>query len=373
MENSSALATKSFSLSGFAALSLSPRSVTRNFPLLVEGYDVTGPVQYVQGVDLSTGAEKRRVRVFLRDIRLEGGGGVRPAIRHYATDPYLTVTDADFNDRRKMEYIRLSLEARCFTAPGGVLMVQSAFDDAATGAISAYWVNRIVGGDDLVDKRAAVVSPVLARMSRPVFPRGSESGKTYCACDILHPEKILFARSMSEFDNYLFNVLSVSPTTVPGKSLAVIRLVDATTGEVSTQLLERRAEKVGNGLYVAESPVATVARLWSSMSSAFAAGLRGAIEAGVVEAVIVPGTRYRLIGRTLELLESPANKRIHLPWERFGLSNGGRENGFLRATVALLRHKGNAGQPVGDEDFFITGVWPVINDATPVVLQSLDF
>lgn len=369
--DASSLVTKPFSISDFGAISLSPRSVTRNFPLQVEGYDITGAVHFVHGIDLSSGVEKRRVRVFLRDIRSEGGG-VRPGVRHYATNPYAGLEDADFHDRRKMDVIGQSLEARCFTAPGGVLMVQSAFDDSSAGAVSAYWINRVVSdGVDLKQNCAAVLSPVLARLSRPVFPRGNESGKTYCACDILHTEKTMCARSSAEFDNSLFSVLSMSATAIAGMALVVIRLVQTETGEIRTQLLERRVERM-NGAYVAEAPATTIDRFWASMTPAFASGLRDALDAGSVEVVIVPGTRYRLVGRTLELLAQPAPKRIHLPWERFALPNGGRESGFMRATVSLLRHKGNGDQPAGDDDFFVTGVWPLTNDPSAVGLAFLE-
>jgi hypothetical protein len=368
--NSTNAVAESFNLDGFSALSFSPRSVTRNFPLQVEGYDLSGPIHYVHGVDLSSGTENRRVRVFLRDMTPAGLGGARVALRDYATDPYLNLSDADLRDRKKMEEISQSLEAKCFTPASGVLMVQSAFDDPAIGAVSAYWVNRVIAdGADLAANFAAIVSPALARICRPVFPRSADAGKTYCACDVLHPEKGLHARSKREFEDHLFNVLSTSPTNVPGKALAVIRLIQTSTGQFNTQLLERRAEKVAPGRYKSESPVATIERLWSSMSPAFASGLRAALESGAVEAMIVPGTRYRLVGKALEALERPANKRPSLPWERFSLPENGRESGYMNATVALLRHRGKVDQ--GDEDFFTVGVWPMTNEEAPVSLQSL--
>lgn len=359
-----------FSVDGFDAVSLSPRNSARNFPLQVESYDTTGEVHYVLGVDLSSGAEQRRVRVFLREMRKEGATKNRPGIIHYATDPFAGLSDADLRDRKKMEQINASLEAKCFTAPGGVLMVQSAFDDKASGAVSASWLNRVTNADDLHDGSAVLIAPAVARLSTPYFPREGETGTTYCYCDVLHPEKATVARTPKEMDEQLFNALSVSPSDAGGKFLAVIRLVDTSTGKTSAKLLERRAEKDDNNQYVNETPATSISRFWSALPASFAEGLKEAITDKQVEVVIIPGTRYRLVGKTLEAVEKESGKRMHLPYERFALGDA-RDSGFMESTVVLKRFRADDNHPAGDEDYFLTAIYPATTGDKAASLSTL--
>lgn len=359
----------SFNISEFKSVSFTPHSGSRSFPLLVESYDVSGPIHFVSGKDLSS-PNGERMRVFLRDLRNSTGAKNRPGIIHYATDPYLGLSESDLRDRRRMDAIAASLEAKCFTEPGGVLMVQGAFEDTKTGAMSASWLNRIANAPDLKDQSTVVISPALARLSTPVFPKQGDTGTAYCSCEVLHPEKATIARSLPEFDDQLFTALSVSASRANGKFAAVIRIVDLETGCSATQIIERIVEKSGEQ-YANESPASTIERFWQALPSNFCAGFKSALESKRVEVVIFPATKYRVVGDSLKALEKEATKRMHLPYERFALADGSG-NGFMSATVTLKRHKPAANQaPSGDEDFFLASVHPLLSTDSPNALDEL--
>lgn len=351
---------------------------SRNFPLKVESYDLTGKVHFVCGVDLSCPHEEKRVRVFLRDMKSDSAGAKnRPSIANYATNPYEGLTEADLKNPAKMQKINDSIEAKCFTQPGGILMVQSAWDDKATGAISANWLNRVVNSQaDLADGSAALFSPAIACLSTPIFPKEGDTGSTYCYCDVLFPEHAAAAESPEALDEALFNALSTSPSSATGKFIAAIRLVDTATGKVSARMVERRAVKeneVQGSNYVNESPANTISRFWEGLPPDFAAGLKEALTNKVVAAVVVPGTRYRLVGKTLEAVETKeATKRAHLPYERFVLADNPAASGFMLATVVLGRFKAEHGQPDGEEDYYVKSVYPLASNAKPVALKALE-
>lgn len=357
-------------IAGFDALSTGPRTPARNFPLQVEGYDVSGATHFVCGVDLSS-PEKRRVRVFLRDAKEASKTANRATVMHYATDPFKGWTETDYRDRAKLEKANQSLEAKCFTAPGGVLMVQSAFDDSATGAVSAYWLNRIVAnGSDVAEGKATVFSPALVSLSRPFVPKENEGGSTYCYCDMLHPEQAKVAKTEAQLNDYVFQALSVAPSAAGGKFLALLRLVEVATGETSSKLLERMAVKGDGGNYANEQPDATIERFWKSMPADFAAGVKAALNDGRIELIVVPGTRYRLVGKTLESLDKPKEKRPGVPWERFIVGDTDR-NGFMLATLAVRRFQDDAGQASADEDCFVTSVYPMTSAAEAASLKRV--
>lgn len=359
-----------FNLSEFNSVSFVPHAGSRSFPLRVESYDVSGPIHFVSGVDLSS-ADDKRVRVFLREMKNASGAKNRPGVIHYATDPYVGLSEADLRDRRRMDAIAASMEAKCFTEPGGVLMVQGAFEDAKTGAMSASWLNRIANGPDLADRSTVLISPALARLSTPKFPKEGDTGTTYCSCEVLHPEKATTARSLSEFDEQLFTALSVSASCANGKFMAVIRMVEPGTGASATQIIERLVEKVSDQNYVNESPASTIARFWKALPDDFSAGFKTALDGKRVEVIIFPATKYRVVGDSLKALEKEASKRQHLPHERFVIANS-TESGFMSTTVALKRHKPSDNQPLsGDEDFFITSIYPLSNAESPNSLNDL--
>lgn len=362
----------SFNLSEFNSVSFVPHAASRSFPLRVESYDVSGPIHFVSGVDLSS-TDGKRVRVFLRDLKNSAGAKNRPGVIHYATDAYLGLSEADLRDRRKMDMVAASTEAKCFTEPGGVLMVQGAYEDAKVGAMSASWLNRIANGSDLADRSTVLITPALARLSTPVFPKHGDTGTTYCCCEVLHPEKATTARSLSEFDDQLFAALSVSASPANGKFMAVIRIVEPATGASATQIIERLAEKVDDHSYANEAPASTIERFWKSLPDEFAAGFKASVESKSVEVVIFPATKYRVVGDSLKALEKEATKRMQLPHERFVLTSGD-ESGFMPTTVALKRHKPSDGQHAsGEEDFFLTAVYPLSNGDSPSSLNALVF
>lgn len=360
----------SFNLSEFSSVSFVPHSAMRNFPLRVESYDLSGPLHFVAGVDLSS-PDLNRVRVFLRDLKSASSTKNRPGVLHYATDPYAGLSEDDLRDRRRMDAIAATLEARCFTEPGGVLMVQGAFDDAKAGAVSASWLNRIANGPDISDQSTVLISPAFARLSTPVFPKQGDTGTTYCSCEVLHPENATIARSLSDLDEQMFAALSASASAANGKFMAVIRIVDKTTGSSATQIIERLVEKRVPEQYVNESPASTIARFWKSLPAAFAAGFKSALENKHVEVIIFPATKYRIVGDSLKALEKDATKRMHLPYERFVVANS-QESGFMPSTVALKRHKATESQPLsGEDDYFLTAVYPLSNEETPSNLTDL--
>lgn len=360
----------SFNLFEFNSVSFVPHSASRSFPLRVESYDVVGPIHFVSGVDLSS-TDHKRVRVFLRELKNSASAKNRPGVIHYATDPYVGLSEADLRDRRKMDAIAGSLEAKCFTEPGGVLMVQGAFEDAKAGAISASWLNRIANGPDLADRSTVLISPALARLSTPVFPKHGDTGTTYCSCEVLHPEKATIARSLSELDEQLFAALSVSASSANGKFMAVIRIVEPATGSSATQIIERLADKVDGPNYANESPASTIARFWKALPDDFSSGFKNALENQRVEVIVFPATKYRVIGDSLKALENAPTKRLHLPHERFVLADG-NESGFMSATVTMKRHKPSDSQPVsGEEDYFLTAIYPLSNDSSPSSLIDL--
>lgn len=347
--------TEAFDLSGFAGLSLVPRGFSRNFALQVESYDLTGETHFVVGTDLSSGTENRRVRVFLRELRDGAAGANRPPIHCYAG-----------SDDPRSE--------RCLTPPGAVIMVQGAFDDAEVGAVSPYWLNRIVNdGQDLADRYTAVLPLAHARLSRPIFKGKGPSSKTFCVCDILHPGKITHAAQVGELDDQLFECLATAATDLPGKNVAVIRLISAYNGQSSTQALDRRSIASGDGNYVLEHPSDAISRLWGAMAPDYAASLKAAINNGQVGAHVMPATRYRLVGKSLELLANDQNRRPHLAYERFALAANLNESGFLSATVALQRQRPSVQQPAGGDDFYVTGIWPEFSDSLPQSLQQFPF
>lgn len=363
------MGTREFDLSAFESMTLTPRTASRNIPLQVESYDTSGKVHFALGVDMSSG---KRIRVFLRDMKKDAPGSKsRPGIIHYATDPFDGLTQADYKDRAKMERINASLEAKCYTAPGGVLMVQGAYDDSTVGAVSANWFNRVVAStEDMNDGTAVLLSPAVARLSTPVFPREGDTGTTYCFCDVLHTSVATVARSPSDMDEQLFKALSVSPSAATGKFLVAIRVVVKASGHHSTKLLERRAERTENGTYVNESPASAIARFWAALTDECAAGMKESLTEGNIEIIVIPATRYRLVGKTLEAVEKESTKRMHLPYERFQLED--EANGFMEATVVLRRFKGENGQAEGDEDYFITSVYPTTTGNKPVSLKVLE-
>lgn len=106
----------------FAAANFRPTGGTRNFALKIEGFDLSGRTHFVVGTDLSD-PDQPRVKVFLRDLGDDKTRN-RPSIWHYATNPYASLTEADHRNPTKMQAISNSLEAKCYTAPGGVLMIQ---------------------------------------------------------------------------------------------------------------------------------------------------------------------------------------------------------------------------------------------------------
>lgn len=360
----------SFNLSEFSSVSFAPHSAMRNFPLRVESYDLSGPLHFVSGVDLSS-PDRNRVRVFLRELKSATSAKNRPGVINYATDPYAGLSEADLRDRRKMDAVAATLEARCFTEPGGVLMVQSAFDDAKAGAVSASWLNRIANGPDLADQSTVLITPAFARLSTPVFPKEGDTGTAYCSCEVLHPENATIARSLSEFDEQMFTALSASASSANGKFMAVIRIIDKATGSSATQIIERLVEKRAPEQYANEAPASTIARFWKALPDNFAAGFKSALENKHVEVIIFPATKYRVIGDSLKVLEKEATKRMHLPYERFVLATG-IDNGFMPSTVALKRHKPAENQSLsGEEDFFLTAVYPLSSEETPHTLADL--
>lgn len=361
-----------FDVAAFGQLSFFSKSALRNFPLLVEGYDLTGDTHFVYGMDMSSG--HKRVRVFLRALREQGvepGKLRRAEVLHYATDPFVGLSEAELNNEKLMADVGNSLEARCFTAPGGVLMVQLAFDDPAIGAVSAYRINRLAAVDSLNSGASLVLSPVLARLSRPQFPRDGER-KAFCVCDVLHPDKVETASSVKVFSNGLFSALSLAANCVPGKPFVVIRLLDVETGEFSTQILDRRSERTAVG-YVAETPDAAIERMWTSMPSGYADGLKVSLDEGSVKAFLMPGVRYRVVGKALESMGKPMKSRSSMQWERFALGEESAESGFLMASVSFQQHKFNASAPIADDDFFITGVWPLNSEDIPIGIRTLRF
>ena len=357
-----------FDLSVFEAVSLTPRTASRNIPVQVEGYDLSGMVHFVLGIDMTTG---QRVRVFLRDMRKDAPGSKsRPGVIHYATDPFDGLTESDYRDRVKMERINASLEAKCYTAPGGVLMVQGAYDDSTVGALSANWINRVIANaDDINNGTAVLLSPSIARLSTPVFPREGDTGTIYCYCDVLHTAAAMITRSPAQMDEQLFKALSVSPSAATGKFLAAIRVVEKTSGHHSTKLLERRAERVENGTYTNESPASAIERFRAALTEECAIGMKEALTAGKIEVIVIPVTRYRLVGKSLEAVEKESTKRMHLPFERFQIE--GETNGFMEATVVLRRFASENGHPEGDEDYFVTSVYPTTTGNKPVSLKAL--
>lgn len=366
-----------FNLDEFDKVSFTAKQPTRNFPLKIENFDTSGKVHYVCGIDLSSGNAKKRVRVFLRDMKSDKPGAKsRPGIIHYATNPYAGLSEADFRNPGKMQQINETLEAKCYTEPGGVLMVQSAFDDQGTGAVSANWLNRISSDGDLTDGSSIIISPAIARLSKPWVPKDDDAGSTYCYVEVLHPEKATVAQSTEEVDEQLFNALSISPSPATGKYVVAVRVVVKESGKHSTQLLERKAEK-GQAGYENESPATTVNRFWETLSPNFASKLKAGLQAGAIDILVIPGTRYRLVGKSLEAVAKDANKRLGLPYERFMLSDEEREatgdvSGFMQATVVLGRFKGDTENPVvGDEDYFVKSVYPLTSAGGAVSLKAL--
>lgn len=360
-------ANEGFDIGQFESFSGHSNAPLRNFPLQIEAYDLTGSTHFVVGTDLSSG---RRVRVFLRPQKSDKAKA-RAEIWHYATDPYRDFTDADFRNKARMMAVAETLEAKCFTEPGGVLMVQAAYDDPATGAVSANWINRIVSTrEDLSDGSTMVFSPIMARLSTPIPPKEGTTGTAYCYCDLLFPDKTSVAKTDKELDEVLFQALSITASAT-GKYLAVIRLVNVQDGRSSSMLIERRSEKHGDNTYSSESPNTTISRFWQSLPPDFASGMKQALADRRIEALVIPGSRFRLVGETLKALDKEPNYRVHLPYERFALSEPAGESGFMPATVVLGRFKAAEGAPAGDEDYFVKSVYPMDNKSTPVKLGGL--
>lgn len=367
-----------FNFDDFDEVRVGSGSGSRNFPLKVESYDLTGKTPFVSGIDLSCRQDQKRVRVFLRDMKAGSPGAKnRPSIANYATNPYDGLTEEDRKNQARMKEIRESVEAKCFTPPGGVLMIQSAWDDKSTGAVSANWLNRVVSSEaDMESGATTLFSPAIARLSTPIFPKDGDTGATYCYCDVLFPEHAVSAKTSDELNDALFNALSTSPSSATGKFIAVIRIVETDTGKVSARLVERRAKKENEApgaKYVNEAPANTVDRFWAGLPEDFAAGFKEALTNNEVTAVVVPGTRYRLVSMALEAVETKeATKRPHLPYERFALKDKPGSSGFMLATVVLGRFKAEHGQPDGEEDYYVKSVYPLSSAARPEALKALE-
>lgn len=353
-----------FDVAQFGGLTLKPKSTSRNFPLLVEGYDLSGPVAFVYGTDLFAGNGSDRIRVFLRDMVDRSSSTIRIGIDAYGTDP----TTCDPNSPLYNQ------ASRCYTPPGGVLMIQASFPDLVTGGISAYWINRL--STDNTDGKINVLPSVIARLSRPKIRQVNDAGKPLCMCDLIHTHKAKSAESVQKLDQVLLEVLSTSQTPYPGKNVAVIRLVATASGKHSTLTLDRLSKRIHEGVYEPEQPISAIDRLWSSMDASYKAGLQNALNTGSVHAIVIPGTRYRLVGKSLDLISLNENQRPGLPWERFLLHDQSNDSGFLYATVILQRHKQTDEKISTGDDYFVTGAWPeqlsdVAMDLRTMVFEAL--
>lgn len=358
-------------IDGFAATNFRRTGTTRHFALKVEGFDLSGPIHYVMGVDLSA-PEQPRVRVFLRDLEPEKMKR-RPSIWHYATNPFANLSQEDLRNTAKMQAAGESMEAKCFTAPGGVLMIQGAYLDDKSGAYSASWINRLATAERLADGETVVLPNVMASMSMPIAAR-TEGKPPYCAVSVVHPEKGVLCKSLSVFNQALFDVLSTAPTAANGKLAAVLKMVNTADGRFAVKMFERQANKVeGSEHFEPEAPVASVERFWSLLGEEKAKSLREHLEGGKIEIMVTPATTWRVVGRNAESLTKPANKRLDLPHEAFvvGAMSDSPEAGFLPCAVSLFRHKPEDGAPAsGDEDYSIAGVY-LLGKEAPVGLGQM--
>lgn len=333
-----------------------------SFPLRVEGYDLTGKLPMVMGVDMASG---ERVKVFLRDSK----NARRSEVRHFATNPYANLSEGDFRNPSKMAEISDTREAKCFTPVGGILMVQGAFDDTAQGAVSASWINRVSTGDA---KHGIVLPAVWARLNKPYSKDASK--RPWFAVDTLHVDKQVGVETLADLERALFDALAMSATEASAQHLAAV-VVRRADGKFGVQMVPRRFEKVeGSDQYVAEAPAQSIARFWAGMPPAVAEGFRQGLESGELEVLVVPGTTYRFVSQSLDALEKPAASRLDTHWERFQLSEDvGSGAGWILSAVTLRPHRGTGDTPAGDEDWYPTGVFPVKSMATPVPVFDIPF
>lgn len=328
----------------------------RDFPLQVSGYDLNSDPAVIIGRDLSS-ENNPEVRVWLREMRQgsqpQDSNQTRPEVFDFGNDPYAKLTDDQRNNNAHIQAIKVTNNGKCYTKPGGILLVQGAYKDK-DGLISANWINKVAGdADEVREGRTVVLAPILARMTIPV------SNNRHHFAEVLYPEQKVVVTSQLEFDSQLMNLLASNANGAPSTPIVAINLVDRETGEYAANMTERRKVRQGttaNTVWVDENPQVSLKRFWDSFAPEVQTNIRGAFDRGELFAYLIPGVRYRFIGRSLEALAKEVNRRPGQRWETFLLGDNSN-TGWMQCSVILRRHSNSAAG--ADEEYFPTGVWPV--------------
>lgn len=353
-------------LGAFASAKTNVSGTSRDFPLQVESFDLEAVPNTVTGRDMSSG-DMARVTVFLRDLKAKTAGEgekssnyQRASLFDFGNDPFANFTDADMRNPQKLQEVMNTMNGKCSMRPGGILMIQGAYEDAASGHLSAAWANRLAAnGEEVNMGHVAVLSPVLARLTVP-----SADGQNHFA-EVVYPETGIAAGNADALDAALADLLTKAPNGCAGRSFAVVHLTSTADGSMAINIVDRRRDK--NASYAEEPVSASIARFWGSMSPAYVSSLKGAINTGEVLARVVQGVRYRFVGTSLDELKKQVERRAGQRWEHFKV--GEQQTGWMMCSVTLRLHKRTDGS--AGVDYFPTGVWPVDSGEAPKALETV--